>query len=134
PLDLVFGPSHLARNDLAVLADAFRVTLRVLVLDIDRRREGAYRVAIDRTQIFVQPAILFRALGHLLQQPMRVNADTDVTDHRANRLEVVVGKLFAARLTAQQDQTGDFTTHDHWQHELNAFRRELVAISIDEAV
>src|ERR1051326_6494038 len=61
-LDLFFTPTHLARDDLAVLPNTLRVTLRVLVLDIDRRGERSHRVAIDRAQLFVQPSILFRAI------------------------------------------------------------------------
>src|ERR1043165_378402 len=133
-LDFFFTPTQLARDDLAVLADAFRVTLRVLVLDVDRRRERAHRVAIDRAQVFIQPAILFRALGQLFEQTMRVNADADVPHHRADRFEVVAGKIFPTRLATQQDQTGYFTAHDHRQHELDAFRRELVTVPFDEAV
>ena len=43
-LDLLVVPAHLARDDLAVLADALRVTLRVLVLAVDGGGEGAHRV------------------------------------------------------------------------------------------
>ena len=64
---------------------------------------------------------------------MRVNTDTDVPDHRANRFEVVVGKLFATCFAAEQDQASHFTAHDHRQHELDAFRCELVAMSIHES-
>src|SRR5678809_407623 len=52
-LDFLFTPAHLTRDDLAVLADALRVALRVLVLDIDRRRESAHGVAIDRAQLVI---------------------------------------------------------------------------------
>src|SRR5436853_3839753 len=47
-LNLVFTPTHLARDDLAVSADALRMSLRVLVLDIDGRGESSDRIAIDR--------------------------------------------------------------------------------------
>src|SRR5215213_1453362 len=104
------------------------MALRVFIFDIDRRRESPHRVAIDRTQILVQLAILFRALGQLLEQTVRVNTDADVTGHRPNRLEVVVRKLFAARLPSEQDQARNFAAHNHRHNELDSLVRELVAV------
>src|SRR5215212_424038 len=126
--NLLFTPPHLARDDLAVTADTFRVALRVLILDVDRGGEGPHGVAIDRTQLVIQPAILFRALGQLLEQTMRVNADTNVPGHRADRLEVVVGKLFPTRLAAEQDHAGNLTTHDHRHDEFDALVRKLLTV------
>ena len=65
---------------------------------------------------------------------MRVNADADVPDHRANRFEVVVGELFAAGFTSEQDQASHFPTHDHRKHQLDSFGGELVAMSIQKAI
>src|ERR1044072_6585870 len=104
------------------------MALRVLVFDIDRSGESSHGIAINRAKLVIQPAILFRALGQLLEQTMRMNADTDVTDHRAYRLEVVVGKLFAPRLPVEQHQSSDLTTHDQRHDELASLSSELVAV------
>src|SRR6185369_16637690 len=57
-----------------------------------------------------------------------------VTDHRANRFEIIFRKLFTARLAAKQNHARHFTAHDHRQHEFDAFGCKFVAMSIDEAV
>src|ERR1044072_2392760 len=133
-LDFLFTPTHLTRDDLTVLTNAFRVTLRVLVLDVDRRRESPDGIAIDRAQLFVQSSILFCALRYLFEQTMRVNPDADVPHHRTNRFEIFFRKLVTTRLAAEQDPARCFSTHTHRQHELNAFTCELVTMSVDEAV
>src|SRR2546423_10022428 len=108
--------------------------LRVLVFNINGRGESSNCVAIDRAQLFVHPAILFRALRELFEQTMRVNTDANVPDHGANRVKVVGGKLFATCLSSEQDQASYFATHNHRQHQLNSFMNELLAMSIQKRV
>src|SRR6266446_3629340 len=65
--DLFLAPAHFARDDFTVLPYPFGMTLRVLVFDIDGGGKSAHRVAIDGTQVFVVPAILFGSLFDLFQ-------------------------------------------------------------------
>ena len=51
--------------------------------------KGAHRVAINGAQVEIEPAIFFRLLFHFGKQPVRVNADADVTHHRTNHFQVV---------------------------------------------
>ena len=78
PFDLFFAPAHLARDDFAVLADALRVPLRVLVLAVNRRSEGAHGVLVDVLQVFVEPPVLFGPALDFAEQAMVVEADADV--------------------------------------------------------
>src|SRR5688500_5361810 len=89
---LVFflAPTHLSRDDLTVAADALGMALRVFVFDVDRRREGPDGIAIDGAQLVVQTPVLFRTMGHLFKQAMRVNADADMPDHRLDSFKVGV--------------------------------------------
>ena len=66
--DLFLAPTHLARDDLAVLADALRVPLRVLVLAVNGDGEGAHGVFVNRLQVFVELSILFGASLDLAEQ------------------------------------------------------------------
>src|SRR5215213_1453114 len=110
------------------------MALRVLVFDIDCRGKGPYRVPINRAQLVVQPFVLFGALSDLFEQAMRVNTDADVPDHRTDRVEVLVRKLFAAGFSSKQDQPGHFAANNHRQHELNSFLKELLSMSTHEAI
>src|SRR3954471_13109070 len=92
--DFFFTPSKFARDDLAVLPYSFRVTLRVLVFDIDCRREGTDSVSIDCAQVLVQPAVFFSSLFDLLDQPVIMNSDADVPHHGLNELAFLVTEWF----------------------------------------
>jgi hypothetical protein len=71
-------------------------------------------------------------LGHLFEQPMRVDPDADVPDHRFDRVKIGARKLFAACLSAQQHETCYFTAHDHRQHQLDILTKECLAMAPDE--
>src|SRR6266850_148744 len=82
-LYFVLAPTQLARNDLAVFPDTFRVPLRVGIFDVDGRGESAHGVAVDGAQVLIESLILFGSLLHFSQQTVRVNADADVPHHCA---------------------------------------------------
>src|SRR6266850_2261609 len=80
-LNFVLAPTQLARNDLAVFPDAFRVSLRVGIFDVDSRGESAHSVAVDGTQVLIEPLILFGSLLHFSEQTMCVNAYAYMPHH-----------------------------------------------------
>jgi len=67
-----------------------RTETRLLFAGGATAARAAAIAAIDRAQLLVQPAVLFRAVGYFFQQAMRVNADPDVPDHRLDRFKVGV--------------------------------------------
>src|SRR6185369_8265990 len=103
--------------------DAFGMPVCVLVLRINRRRERAYRRAVDRAQLFIQTAILFRSLGHLLEQTMCVNADTAVTDnHRQDQPDLL---LFQQRALAVDERVRGWIVTEQ---KLRRFTREKLLL------
>ena len=58
--NLLVAPAHFARDDFAVLADAYRMALRVSILDIDGRGKGLHRLFIDFSQTIIEPLVLNR--------------------------------------------------------------------------
>ena len=80
----------LARDDLAVSANALGVALSVFVFYINSRCKCPDRVAIDRTQLLIQSSIFFGTLRDLFEQTMRVNANAYVPHHRPDGLEIIV--------------------------------------------
>src|SRR5678815_5365130 len=87
--NFIFAPSQLTRDDFAVSSDPLRMTLRVLVFDIDSGCEGPNRVTINRPQFFIEPSILFRTACHLLDEPVGMNANPDVSHHCSNGFKAV---------------------------------------------
>src|SRR6476619_7578929 len=96
------------------------MSLRVLVLDIDGCRKRPNRVAIDRSQFFIQSSILSRALGHLFEQPVSMNADPDVSRHGPDGVEVFRRKFRSARFLAEENKTFQLAPNYHWNHERDA--------------
>src|SRR6185436_21189510 len=99
--------------DFAVSSDPLRVTLRVLVFDIDSGREGANRVTINRTQLFIEPAILFGTPGHLLDQPVGMNPNPDVSHHCSNGFKIFSGETFTTGFATKQYKPGQPIADDH---------------------
>src|SRR5205085_9526809 len=116
--DLLLAPTHLARDDFAVLADALGVPLRVLVLAVNRRGEGAHGVLVDALQAVVEPPVLFGAALDLAQQAVVVQADADVSAERAYELAVFRVELLAAGLPAEQDHADQLAVNGQRRDDL----------------
>src|SRR2546423_1832546 len=123
-LDLLLAPAHLARDDLAVLADALRVPLRVLVLAVNGDGEGAHGVFVDRLQVFVELSVLLGAALDLAEQPVVVQAHPDVTAQRAYDLLVFRAERIPARLPAEHDRADEFAAHDERRDDFHLAARE----------
>src|SRR5205085_1503504 len=98
--DFLFAPAHLARDDLAIFSNALGMTLRVLILDVNRSGERAYSVFVDSAQAIVQTAILFRAMLYLFQKSVSMYANAYVTSHSADDFTVIRREAFTASFAA----------------------------------
>src|ERR1043166_9614004 len=101
--DFVVAPTHFARDDFAIFADADGMPLRVSILDIDRGGEGMHGFPINLPQAFVKALVLFGLSFDLSEQMVAVDAHRDVTGERTERSQILVRKLFATGFFTKQD-------------------------------
>src|SRR6476620_768793 len=110
------------------------MSLGVLILNVDGRRKRSNRVAIDRPQLFIQPSILCRTLGHLFEEPVRMNADADMSCHGPDGVEIFCRKFSSARFLAEKNKTPQLATNYHGNQERDAICDKRISVPPDESV
>src|SRR5947209_7487527 len=108
------------------------MTLRVLVLAVNRGGKRAHSVAVDHAHLVVELMILVGALLKLFKETMFVNAHAYVSRHSADHFTILCSKLFASSFAAEQDNPDRTPAHDHRHNQINAKRVEQVFASVFE--
>src|SRR5438128_10092915 len=108
------------------------MTLRVSVFDINRSSKRAYRFLVDRTQVIVQPPILFSLAFNLSQQVMAMYADRDVASQRADDFEILFAELLPAGFLSQQDNANQAFANYQRHQQFNLRRSKELFVIVEE--